>query len=63
MTFNDRQSMHEARSKVNTLDELAAIADEARRNGLKIVLAHGVFDLTHMATCGTWRRPGARAIC
>lgn len=48
MTPNDRQSARAARSKVKTLDELAAIADKARRKGLKIVLAHGVFDLVHM---------------
>lgn len=36
------------RGKIGSIEELAAIAAEARRKGGKIVLAHGVFDLLHM---------------
>ncbi len=37
-----------ARSKIRRLDELAALADQARREGRGVVLAHGVFDLLHL---------------
>lgn len=37
-----------ARDKVRTLEQLAAIAEEARRDGCSVVLCHGVFDLVHM---------------
>jgi len=48
MTPNDKPSVREARSKVKTMEEIAAIAEAARRRGCKVVLAHGVFDLVHM---------------
>jgi len=34
--------------KIKTIDELAQIAEQARRGGRKVVLAHGVFDLLHV---------------
>src|ERR1700722_17785313 len=37
-----------ARDKIKTVDELAEIAKLLRRQGRKIVLAHGCFDLMHM---------------
>jgi rfaE bifunctional protein nucleotidyltransferase chain/domain len=37
-----------ARAKIKTVDELATIAASARASGLRIVLAHGVFDLVHV---------------
>lgn len=37
-----------ARAKIRSLDELAAIAARARRQGKVVVLAHGAFDLLHM---------------
>lgn len=37
-----------ARSKIRSLDELAAMAEKLRHAGQKIVLAHGVFDLLHL---------------
>lgn len=36
------------RDKVRTIEEIAAVANEARSTGRRIVLAHGVFDLVHM---------------
>jgi len=48
MTPDVNRSVREARHKLKTLDELAAVADTARGKGLKVVLAHGVFDLVHM---------------
>jgi rfaE bifunctional protein nucleotidyltransferase chain/domain len=37
-----------ARAKIRSIEELATIADAARREGRKVVLAHGVFDLVHL---------------
>lgn len=37
-----------AHEKVKALEELQAIAEDARNAGLKVVLCHGVFDLVHM---------------
>ena len=37
-----------SRSKVRTLDEVAVLAAEARRQGRSVALAHGVFDLLHL---------------
>ena len=37
-----------ARSKIRSLNELAAIAEETRREGHRTVLAHGAFDLLHL---------------
>ena len=34
--------------KIKTIDELSQIAEQARRDGRKVVLAHGVFDLLHV---------------
>lgn len=34
--------------KIKSLDEIATIADEARKAGNSVVLCHGVFDLVHM---------------
>jgi rfaE bifunctional protein nucleotidyltransferase chain/domain len=34
--------------KIKTIDELSQIAEQARREGRKVVLAHGVFDLLHV---------------
>ena len=48
MTKNAKHPAPEARAKVKTMDELQALADDARKKGLKIVLAHGVYDLVHM---------------
>ncbi|MFZ1988999.1 MAG: PfkB family carbohydrate kinase, partial [Alphaproteobacteria bacterium] len=38
----------DARSKIRPLDELSAIARQARQSGEVVVLCHGVFDLLHM---------------
>ncbi|MGE4221103.1 MAG: PfkB family carbohydrate kinase [Alphaproteobacteria bacterium] len=35
-------------SKIRSLDDLGACAEAARKQGRKVVLAHGVFDLLHM---------------
>jgi len=48
MMKDARHPNREARDKVKALDELSAIAKEARDAGQKIVLAHGVYDLVHM---------------
>lgn len=40
--------LRQARSKVVTIDEVAAISAQARRKGKAVVLAHGVFDLLHL---------------
>ena len=48
MTANKKHPVREARDKVKNLDELRVIAKDARKNGLKVVLAHGVYDLVHM---------------
>ena len=45
MTPKKNHPTREARSKVKTLEELGAIAEDAQAKGLKIVLAHGVFAL------------------
>ena len=37
-----------ARDKVRTIDELAAIADHHRKAGMSVVQAHGSFDLLHL---------------
>ena len=37
-----------ARDKIRSLEELGQLADEARTQGKKVVLCHGVFDLVHM---------------
>ena len=37
-----------ARDKILTIDQLAAIAAEARRGNRTVVLAHGAFDLLHL---------------
>ncbi|MFY9314129.1 MAG: PfkB family carbohydrate kinase [Burkholderiales bacterium] len=37
-----------ARDKILTIDQLAAVAAEARRGGRSVVLAHGAFDLLHL---------------
>jgi rfaE bifunctional protein nucleotidyltransferase chain/domain len=37
-----------ARDKIRPIHELGRIADDARRRGQSVVLAHGVFDLIHM---------------
>jgi rfaE bifunctional protein nucleotidyltransferase chain/domain len=37
-----------ARSKIFSIEQLAAMADQARKRGRRVVLAHGVFDLLHM---------------
>lgn len=42
------KTVREPRDKVKTVEELSAIAEAARSQGLKTVLAHGVFDLVHM---------------
>ena len=41
-------SLPPSRQKVRTLDEVAAIAEAARREGRRVALAHGVFDLLHL---------------
>lgn len=43
-TLTDRT----ARSKIRSLAEMSDLADEYRRTGQKIVLAHGTFDLLHL---------------
>ncbi len=48
MTPKGKHTAREARSKVKTLEELGNISEAARENGLKVVLAHGVYDLVHM---------------
>jgi len=37
-----------ARDKVRTIEELAAIADHHRKAGMSVVQAHGSFDLLHL---------------
>src|SRR6266850_7046828 len=37
-----------ARDKVRTIEELAAIADHHRKAGMSVVQAHGTFDLLHL---------------
>ena len=37
-----------AHSKIKTLAELKALANEYRQAGQKVVLAHGTFDLLHL---------------
>jgi len=37
-----------ARAKIKSLDELIEITAQAQANGLRVVLAHGTFDLLHM---------------
>lgn len=37
-----------SRDKVRSLDELAVLCEEARAQGRRVVLAHGVFDLLHL---------------
>src|ERR1043166_8339539 len=37
-----------ARDKIKSVDELAAMAEQARARGQTVVVAHGVFDLLHM---------------
>jgi len=37
-----------ARLKIKTLEDLACEAEKCRREGLRIVLAHGTFDLLHL---------------
>ena len=34
--------------KIKTIGQLGQIASEARANGRKVVLAHGVFDILHV---------------
>lgn len=41
-------SKRSARTKIKTIDELAALSQEARDGGQDVVLCHGVFDLLHM---------------
>jgi rfaE bifunctional protein nucleotidyltransferase chain/domain len=48
MNANKKHPVREARNKVKTLNELRIIAKDARTDGLKVVLAHGVYDLVHM---------------
>lgn len=48
MKTKNNEIPRKARAKVKSLDELGTIADEARRNGLKVVHCHGVYDLVHM---------------
>ena len=48
MTPKKQRPVRKARDKVKTVDELGAIAEDARAKGLKVVLAHGVYDLVHM---------------
>lgn len=37
-----------ARSKIKSLNELAALAEDQRQSGHRVVLAHGTFDLVHL---------------
>lgn len=41
-------STYDARAKIRSIDELAAIAARARAENRTVVLCHGVFDLVHM---------------
>lgn len=41
-------SAQHARSKIKSLDELAVLAEQERRAGRRVVLAHGTFDLLHL---------------
>lgn len=41
-------NLRAARDKILTIEQLAAVAAEARRGGKTIVLAHGAFDLLHL---------------
>jgi len=45
---NSDSSMQSARECIKTVEGLAAISAQAKAEGKKVVLAHGVFDLLHM---------------
>jgi rfaE bifunctional protein nucleotidyltransferase chain/domain len=45
---SDRTQRLLARLKIRTLEDLASEAEKCRREGLRIVLAHGTFDLLHL---------------
>lgn len=42
-----QQSLETAAQKIKTLQEISLLLDEDRKNGVKIVQCHGVFDLLH----------------
>lgn len=48
VTMSRPEPKGDARGKVKAVDDLAALAERARRAGKSVVLAHGVFDLLHM---------------
>ena len=45
---NESKKVMTARENIKSLEELAGLAEKAREEGNKDVLAHGVFDLLHM---------------
>jgi rfaE bifunctional protein nucleotidyltransferase chain/domain len=47
-TTTNNGSIRRARDKIKTLSELASVCDEARHNGRRVALCHGVFDLVHL---------------
>lgn len=48
MTGSNTTSPRQPHEKVKSLEGLEAVAKDARKAGLKVVLCHGVFDLVHM---------------
>lgn len=43
-----KRELQLAREKISSLEDLAAVAQEGRKSGKRIILAHGTFDLLHM---------------
>lgn len=41
-------STQDVKEKIKSLDGLGAISEQARKDGIKVILCHGVFDLVHM---------------
>ena len=44
----DSAAAASARDKIFSIEQMASLAEQARRQGRQVVLAHGVFDLLHM---------------
>jgi len=41
-------TVRDARAKIRTIEELAALSNAAQQDGKTVVMAHGVFDLVHL---------------
>lgn len=48
MTDTSQPIAESTRAKIKSLDELATLTADARRKGVRVVHAHGVFDLLHL---------------